>query len=321
MIVRQATLRLTLWFAIAQLALFGVVAVSIYSYATWAFDSDADIGDSGITPDVALATLGEGLLIASALLLILVPVTSFALATLALRPVRAAYEAQAQFVDDASHEFRTPLAGLISQLELALSRRRTAAEYENALRNSLSASERLQSMVDGLVAMARSQPETEARFEPVEIGRVLVVARSSFPEVEQQRIVLSVGEFGVLIVHADQSALTRAFINLLGNALRYSSGPVSVTTSVLRHRVRVVVADEGIGMTLDEQRRAFDRYWRAESSRTSPGSGLGLNVVRQIVRGHRGVVRLASELGRGTRVTVLLPLWRQQKRSSLAGVS
>jgi signal transduction histidine kinase len=106
--------------------------------------------------------------------------------------------------------------------------------------------------------------------------------------------------------------LTRAIVNLLTNALRYSPADSPVSVAIVKHggMVRISVEDQGVGMTREDRARAFDRFWRADDSRSSEGRGLGLAIVKEIVGLHGGRVDLESELGVGTTASVELPLSR-----------
>jgi two-component system sensor histidine kinase TctE len=106
--------------------------------------------------------------------------------------------------------------------------------------------------------------------------------------------------------------LGRAVANLVSNAARYSPSGSHILVTVGRHgaRARIEVADQGIGMSARERRHAFERFWRADSSRTVEGTGLGLSIVQEIVRLHHGKVTISTSSGSGTTVRLELPLSR-----------
>lgn len=123
--------------------------------------------------------------------------------------------------------------------------------------------------------------------------------------------VTSVSENG-LTVHGSSGLLERAILNLLTNAVRYSGPDDRIEVRAVRqgNSARVEVQDYGIGMTPQEVELAFDRFWRADSSRASDGNGLGLSIVRQIARLHSGYIEIVSKSGAGTTATLRLPLSR-----------
>jgi two-component system OmpR family sensor kinase len=116
-----------------------------------------------------------------------------------------------------------------------------------------------------------------------------------------------------LVVAGDDAPLRQVFANLLGNALKYAGDGATIAITARRHGdiCSVDVADDGAGMTADEVAHAFDRFWRADSSRVHnhSGAGLGLSIVRAIVEAHRGTITIDSAPSKGTRVIVTLPVW------------
>lgn len=310
MIFRRALIRLTLTYTVVQLILFGAFALGIYSYVTGAFDFDAaeQEGQSSLdTAEQGFATLRAGLIWGYSALVVLLPVSSFLMARSALAPVERSYELQQKFVDGASHEFRTPLSVIQGELELALARSRTAAQYRAAIAAALEAAEGMTRLTSDLLLLTRgSVQEIEAAFEPValhSLTRELAMAYSS----AQTRI--QVNGLGEFVVNGSPTLLRRAVANLLDNAAKFSgdNGTVDVSIEPTGKAVKLVVRDDGIGMTEQEAAHAFDRFWRAQDARSTPGFGLGLPLVKQIAEAHGGGVSIASKPGAGTSVTLTLP--------------
>jgi signal transduction histidine kinase len=311
MIFRRAALKLTISFAVVQLVLFAGFALGVYAYVTAAFDFDSVDGDGEIaTAENGFATLRVGLLLAYAVLVLVIPLTSYALAALALRPIRAGYEAQQRFVDDASHEVRTPLSALQAQLELGLARRRTVAEYRQVMTRSLGAVARLDRMLAEMLMLTRSDRDLARDRAPVDLAAVLADVVEQFPEDVRARVDASPASG--IVVQGSSAMIGRAVSNLLSNAARYSPPDSRIRIRITQRggRGRLEVADDGIGMSQRERRRAFDRFWRADSSRAVEGSGLGLSIVQEIVRLHHGRVRVVSKSGAGTTVRLDFPLSR-----------
>lgn len=305
MILHRARLRLTISFALVQLALVAVFAVSVYAFVASAFDYDAAPEPGSIPSERGLELLRDGLSWSFAALIMVAPVTSWLLAGLALRPVRESLEAQQRFVDDASHELRTPLSAARTELELAVSRTRAASEYGTAIGRALSSLDSLQATLVDLLALSRSQHAV--LVDDVDVGELVRTIPDLFPQDGTRfRVAASEG----LMVRGSASSLRRVLINLVDNALRYSEPGAPVDLRAVRHGrfVSVEVEDRGVGMTRSQSRRAFDRFWQADPSRVTPGSGLGLAMVRDIVRRHRGSVSLHSHTRVGTVVRVRIPL-------------
>jgi signal transduction histidine kinase len=309
MIFRRATLRLAASFASVQLALFVAFAVGVYLYVTTAFDFDVVEGDSAVnTAEAGFTALRNGLLISCAVLVLIVPPVSYALAALALRPVRASYDAQQRFVDDASHELRTPLTAIQSQLELALDRPRGVVDYLQAITLSLDATVQLNEILDGLLILSRGAHPTDLKMVDLEAGSAIESAMAQLSPGDRRRLMVSAGP--TLRVKGDLSMLSRAVLNLVVNGLRYSNGMVHVEAIRRADFVRIAVIDSGRGMTAAERMHAFDRFWRADASRSSDGNGLGLPIVDEIARLHGGKVDLVTTEGAGTTIWMDLPLSR-----------
>lgn len=310
MIFRRAKLRLALSYAFVQLALFAAFGLGIYAFVTTAFDFDAAESGSAVTAEAGFATLRTGLLIAFAALIVVIPLTSYGLASLAMRPIRAAYEAQHRFVDDASHEFRTPLSAIQAQLELGLNRPRSATEYRAAITRSLGAVAQLDGILDDLLVLSRGEQDSDFAMRDVEVGSVLEGAIEQLSPGDAERV--HVSPTAELVVVASSSMLSRAVLNLVTNALRYSPPDALVTVGATRRggSARITVDDHGVGMSRSDRERAFDRFWRADASRSTSGRGLGLSIASEIARVHGGRIELISKLGIGTTAAIELPLSR-----------
>jgi signal transduction histidine kinase len=225
----------------------------------------------------------------------------------------AAFAAQRQFVADASHELRNPLAIIRTNVDVALADPRADPED---LRHTIAvvkrASDRMARLVDDLLALARRQEPT-LEHEPVDLGAAVAEASDDFvvPAAARQ-IVLDRAIAPDVIVTGDRDALKRAVANLLENAVRLApaGSRIRLATGSEGDRAWIAVADEGPGIAPEDQARVFDRFWRADKarSRADGGTGLGLAIVRQIAESHGGQVRLQSKVGVGSSFVIWLPV-------------
>ena len=310
MIFRRALIRLTLAYTAVQLLLFGLFGLGIYVYVTSVFDFDAAQRDGEAS--VALAEQGFvnlrlGLIVGYAILIVVLPVSSYLMARAGIEPIRRSYELQKRFVDAASHEFRTPLSVIQGELELALSRSRTVGQYKAAIVQSLMASERLIGLTNDLLLLTQaSAPALEATFEPMSLGVLVEGALDDHPA---QRSRVSVNQTAPVTVWGSPTLLTRAVSNVIDNAIKLTPEPgrISITLWSTGRLAHLRVSDDGVGMTPDELSHVFDQFWRAEEARTVPGFGLGLPLVRQICEAHRGKVSITSTVAVGTTVVLTLP--------------
>jgi two-component system OmpR family sensor kinase len=226
-----------------------------------------------------------------------------------------------QFTADASHELRTPLAVLQTQLELAAARPRTVEEYQNTLATCLRATERMRSLVDGLLMLARADAgRLELTKKPVNLVAVAEEAVEQIRPLADQAGVAIVRDLSAepVKVLGDVSLLIRVAANLLANAVQHSHRNASVEISVRtqidkatgREEAVLTVADHGSGIPVDKQARVFERFFRADPSRNraSGGNGLGLSICRSLIAAHDGSINFQSVPGVQTEFVVHLPV-------------
>jgi len=309
MIFRRALIRLTVMYTVVQLLVFGAFAVGIYVFVTQAFDFDVPgfAGDAFVaSAEQGFTLLRNGLLVGYAAILAVVPVLSYFMAKRALAPVRQSYEKQERFVEGASHEFRSPLSVIQGELELGLARSRTPTQYRAAMMMALESAEGLTRLTNDLLLLTREDgDELEATFEAVNLNDLAQKITASHDA--GARITITASR--PFIVNGSEGLLSRAVTNLVDNAAKFSGEhePIEIEISSNRKVVQIQVSDKGVGMSGAETARAFDRFWRAQVARTTPGFGLGLPLVRQIILAHDGKVSITSELGVGTTVTLTFP--------------
>jgi two-component system OmpR family sensor kinase len=225
---------------------------------------------------------------------------------------RSASEARLrQFIADASHELRTPVATIRGYAELyrrgGLEER---GELQQAMRRTEAETVRMGSLIDDLLLLARLDQGRPLERAPVDLG-VLAVDAAADARVRspERRVTASVSE-GV-VVSGDEHRLRQLVANLVSNALVHTTSDAPIEARVRSDNGSAVleVHDDGPGMSPDVAARAFERFYRADPSRSRHhgGSGLGLAIVRAIVDAHGGTVTLETALGQGTTVRVELP--------------
>jgi heavy metal sensor kinase len=223
----------------------------------------------------------------------------------------ASFDAQRQFVADASHELRNPLAVIQTNADVALQEDGVPEEVQARLQAVRRAADRMRQLVDDLLALARLELAAARRTE-IDLRTVLdEVTDELGPLARAHGLRLEASAEGDLHVLADREAVKRALANLLDNAFRHSpaGAPVRLAASRSNGWAVVIVADDGPGLSPGEQERVFERFWRSDSarSRESGGTGLGLAIVRRIAESHGGEVGVSSEPGRGSTFELRLP--------------
>lgn len=222
-----------------------------------------------------------------------------------LTAVRRSLGQEKRFLNDAAHQLRTPLAGLISQTELAL-----AEDDPQALRarllKVLSGAQRSAHLVHQLLSLARH--EVEVPLQPLDVASLArEVAREWTPRALKAGIDLGYEGLEHLILEGEAFLLREALNNLIDNALMYAGTGSEVTLSVQVQAGQVVleVADNGPGLSVQDFPHVFERFWRA--SEVPGGCGLGLAIVAEIAQRHGGYAQVLAARPRGLRVQLCLP--------------
>jgi two-component system, OmpR family, heavy metal sensor histidine kinase CusS len=228
-----------------------------------------------------------------------------------------------QFSADLAHELRTPIANMLGEAQVALSRDRNCAEYRETIESTIGECERLSGIVDNLLFVARA----DAAREPVERkqfdARPAVEKIAAFYETIAEDRHVAINCSGQGQISADPALFERAVGNLVDNALRFTpeNGSIQIALSEHAKDFEVAVSDNGSGIAPEHLPRVFDRFYRAESSRGSDGAGLGLALVKSIVDLHGGTARIQSEMGRGTIVSLTFPKGAQPPTAQPAPAS
>jgi two-component system OmpR family sensor kinase len=241
-----------------------------------------------------------------------------------LERLEASFEQQRRFVADASHELRTPVAILRGEAEVTLSKNdRSAAEYRETLAILRDESQRLAHIIEDLFTLTRA----DAGQYPLSLrdvyldelaAEVLMRARSL---ALARKITLTSSIEAELPIRADESLLGRMLLNLLDNAIKYSSPDSTVDLGCRREgeHYLITVTDHGPGVPADLQPRIFERFFRGDKARSrfegdTGGAGLGLAIGRWIAEAHNGRLELTRSDASGSTFSVLLPAPKQQQQ-------
>ncbi len=220
--------------------------------------------------------------------------------------------AQRQLVADASHELRTPVTSLRTNIELLLEHEHLdPEERRRMLSDVVEQTEELTALVGDLIEVARGDlpagPAEDVRLDQV-VGEAVRRAERNFPQVSFET------RLAPALVEGMPDRLSRVINNLLDNAARHSppDGAIEVSAHPVADEAVVCVRDHGDGVAEADLPHVFDRFYRGASSRGRQGSGLGLSIVRQVVQQHGGSVSAENAPGGGAAFTVRLPLAAQE---------
>ncbi len=254
--------------------------------------------------------LGAGVLLA----IVLSGVGSVWLNQQAMQPINESFRRLKQFTADASHELRNPLMAISSNVEVALKYSKGMRPDDRDVMTVIaSATDQMIQLTEDLLLLARMDKPSPTQQTSVNLSDLLnaIVQLYRF-QAEKKQITLTVIVAMDLYVRGDSASLTRAFTNLLQNAIFYTpeGGAIRLGAARLGHQIEVTVNDTGVGIAAADLDRIFERFWRADQSRTfnQGGGGLGLAITQAIIQQHRGNIAVTSQLGTGTSFTVQLPL-------------
>jgi len=225
-------------------------------------------------------------------------------------------EMRAQFVSSVSHELKTPLTAIRMFAETLRMRRwkdeQTQQEYLETIVNE---SQRLARLVDNVLDFSRIERGKKIyNLKPASLAEVLrAAARAVQYPLSQQGFRLDTEvEDGLPMVKADADALEQAVLNLLTNAMKYSGDARDIGLRLRRVDgwARIEVSDHGIGIPSEEQGRIFEKFYRVPTweNQLIPGTGLGLTLVEHVATAHGGTVRVESQPGQGSTLSIELPL-------------
>jgi heavy metal sensor kinase len=230
-----------------------------------------------------------------------------------LARLELALERERDFVADAGHELRTPLALLRTELELALRHSDSAEELRETVRSSSEEVERLAQLAEDLLLIARSdRGQLSLRLEELEPSELLNTVASRFEwRAQEADRPLDATQVSGFRVWGDRIRLEQALSNLVDNALRHGEGTVRLSAAQRNGVVELHVTDEGDGFPPEFLERAFERFARPDQARPRGGSGLGLSIVRVIAEAHGGTAHVANKNGGGADAWVELPRLEQ----------
>jgi len=227
-----------------------------------------------------------------------------------------------QFTSDASHELKTPLTVMRGEIEVALRGELTKEEANEVLLSTLEEIDRMSSIVQKLLTLARADDERgEAALNPVRIDIVLADSLRLLEKVAAKKgVSIELASTEALTVVADELRLSQVIANLIDNSIKYTpkEGSVKVLLAAGYDLAILKVIDTGVGIADEDLPHLFDRFYRVDKARTREmgGVGLGLSICKEIVESFGGAIEVESELGKGTIFTVRFPLHIEDEEES-----
>jgi heavy metal sensor kinase len=227
--------------------------------------------------------------------------------------LKDAFQRINQFSIDVSHELKTPLTILKGETEVALRKEREKDDYQKLLLSNLEEIDRMSCIIDDLLLLSKADTkEIKLNIEEVALRDLIMdVCMNMKVVADKKSVALQISELEDVRLKGDELKLRRMLLNVVENGIKYShvGGKVSVSSYVNDGYARIDVKDDGIGISEEDIKYVFDRFYRADRSRKrESGSGLGLSISRWIAGAHKGSIEVKSQPAQGSVFTIKLPI-------------
>ncbi|MBF0120700.1 MAG: HAMP domain-containing protein [Desulfobacterales bacterium] len=222
------------------------------------------------------------------------------------------FSTQKKFIEDLTHELKTPLSILKGEIEVVLHKGRSQEEYVLLLNSNLEEINRITKIVEDLLILARFDScVLNLDIKQINISILIQEITEIINILAKQKniqFILSVDEN--VNIAGDKDKLSRLFLNIIDNAIKYTSEYGKLTVSINKEKdfAKIVITDTGIGISEEDLPYIFDRFYRADKSRIKAGFGLGLSIAKSIAEAHGGSIEAYSKLGQGSAFIISLPL-------------
>lgn len=227
-----------------------------------------------------------------------------------------------RFTSDASHELKTPLTILRGELELALRSDKSKEQYEDVLISALDEVVRLTNVVETLLELSKAEAgQINMNFEKTNLSRLIQeIAEDAEILAESKDIKVTKNIEDNIFVYIDSARIHQAALNIIDNAIKYTpqGGEIKIELTKNQNYTMLSVSDTGVGIPEDELKHIFDRFYRVDKARSSTthGAGLGLSIVKWIVDAHNGFIDVKSDLNKGSKFVINLPMKNFENISS-----
>ncbi len=231
-----------------------------------------------------------------------------------LKPIKEMVDEQNRFITDASHELRTPITSLKTEIEVNLRDKNLSKDAKKLLESNLEEVNSLQSLSDNLIRLTQYQKtNNNIHFEDLSLSEIIDDACKKVINLAKHKNMTIKNHVKDYSLEGDRQSLTELIVIFLDNAIKYShkNTVITLTSEKTDHSLAIDIKDEGVGIAEQDLPHLFDRFYRADKSRTKTnvqGYGLGLSIAKQIVDKHNGLISVESELGKGATFTIQLPM-------------
>ncbi len=329
---RSATFKLTIWYLGLVMAISLVFSSVVYNLASneiargvhlqyqRIYDKFPVLDNDNIlrpTDDISHSDhlLLLRLLFFNLIVLGLAGFASFWLAKRTLQPIEEAHEQQKRFTADVSHELRTPLTAIRMESEVALmSGASSKQELKETLESNLEEVTKLENLINNLLKLSRLEAdELQQDFQTLDTKVLVGDVIKQVSAISKERNINITSELGDYKIKGDKGSLEQLILIIIDNAIKYSpsDSKIEIITKKIDSSIILSVSDNGIGIDKDSLEHIFERFYRADSSRTknskNEGYGLGLSIAKMIADVHGAEITISSQLNKGTSVEIKFP--------------
>lgn len=258
----------------------------------------------------SLDVLKRNLIYYNLLILLLSSFGSYFFARWTLKPLEEAVEEQNRFTADASHELKTPLSAMKTEIEITLRDKNfTVDRAKKILESNLEEIEKLQTLSSALLKLSRFDEVNKLEFQEINLDEIVAEAYEKVESLAAEKKIAFEAKLIKAKIFGDPVSLTELIIILFDNAIKYSpkESKIKVSISTDGKRYNVSVKDQGVGIKSSEAQHIFDRFYRVDQSRNkekADGYGLGLSIAKRIVDLHKGEISVVSMPGKGSEFIV-----------------
>jgi len=313
-----ARLKLTLYYSLTAMVI--LVASSVLLYEVIFSNLTQSIRDNMfLTGNIAQSIIDKAqdillnrFMTIDAFIMFFIIILGFLLTEKTLHPIKMNMEKQKRFIADASHELRTPIAIVISGLEVNLNNKKLdLVGAKKTLEDSLLEMKEFSKLSNSLLDISKYDAKIERKYEPILINELLkniVEKNKNLAHIKNINIETKIESSAT--IEGDKNELNRVFFNILDNAIKYTKegGTITISDKIVSDKYIIEINDNGVGIPEDILGKIFDPFFRGDTSRNTEGAGLGLTLSKKIIENHKGIISIKSQINKGTNVIISLPI-------------
>ena len=312
-----ARVRLTFYYSLTAIIILGGFSfityhALLYNLTQSILESELDPNISQLIVDNTQDILLNRFLTIDFIIIFSIIILGFLLTQKTLEPIKSNMQKQKRFIADASHELRTPIAVVISGLEVNLNNKKLdIISAKKTLEDTLNEMREFSKLSNDLLDLSKYDAGKIKEYEKIAIGELIkVIAEKNKNLAQIKNIKIETNLNSQVIINGNKIELSRVFLNILDNAIKNTppNGEISIKDKIASNKYIVTISDNGVGIKKDILNKIFDPFFRGENMRNTSGAGLGLTLSKKIIKNHKGEISIKSEENKGTDVLITLPI-------------